>query len=97
LDEGVRWICRTPDQDALGLVLPSTSEPEGYTAEKAKGNVVTVPGGGHWHFDLEIGALGTDEAAEVEGKIEQILAAAAEKEPEAEMETETETGDVEQA
>ena len=39
LDHGVRWICRTPDQDALGLLLPATAEPEGYTAEKAKGNV----------------------------------------------------------
>ena len=24
LDHGVRWICRTPDQDALGMVLPET-------------------------------------------------------------------------
>jgi hypothetical protein len=90
LDKGVRWICRTPDQDALGLVLPATAEPEGYTAEKAKGNMVTVPGGGHWHFDIEIGALGADEAAETEGVIEQILAGAAEEE------TEVETGDTEE-
>ena len=36
LDKGIRWICRTVDQDALGLVLPATAEPEGYLAEKAK-------------------------------------------------------------
>ena len=42
LDKGVRWICRTPDQDALGLVLPATAEPEGYTAEKAKGNIKVI-------------------------------------------------------
>ena len=39
LDKGVRWIYRSPDQDALGIILPATAEPEGYTAEKAKGNV----------------------------------------------------------
>ena len=36
LDHGVRWISRTPDQDALGMVLPATAEPEGYTAERRK-------------------------------------------------------------
>jgi hypothetical protein len=76
LDKGVRWICRTPDQDALGLCLPATAEPEGYTAEKAKGNLVIVPGQGNWHFDLEVGALSAEEAAAVEAQIEQILAAA---------------------
>ena len=44
LDTGVRWICRTPDQDALGIVLPATAEPEGYTAEKAKGNIKSIAG-----------------------------------------------------
>ena len=39
LDHGVRWISRTPDQDALGMCLPATAEPEGYHVEKAKGNV----------------------------------------------------------
>jgi hypothetical protein len=76
LDKGVRWICRTPDQDALGLCLPATAEPEGYAAEKAKGNLVIVPGQANWHFDLEVGALDAEQAAQVEGQIEQILAAA---------------------
>ncbi|MGB5048891.1 MAG: DUF4432 family protein, partial [Caldilineaceae bacterium] len=31
LPVGVRWICRTPDQDAAGISLPATAEPEGYT------------------------------------------------------------------
>lgn len=33
-----------------------------------------VPGQGHWHFDLEIGALDAEQAALVEAQIEQILA-----------------------
>ncbi len=73
LDKGIRWICRTPDQDALGLVLPATAEPEGYTAEKAKGNVKTLPPGGTFHVDLEMGALHPEEARAIEGKIERIL------------------------
>jgi hypothetical protein len=79
LAKGVRWICRTRDQDALGLVLPATAEPEGYAAEKRKGNLVPVPAQGNWHFDLEMGALIADEAREVEAKIEAILAQAGEE------------------
>jgi len=74
LDKGVRWICRTPDQDALGMDMPATAEPEGYTAEKAKGNIRTIPGGGKVHCDMELGVLSAEEAAKMEAKIGQILA-----------------------
>ena len=36
LDHGVRWICRTPDQDALGICLPATAEPEGYSRRRPR-------------------------------------------------------------
>jgi hypothetical protein len=74
LDKGVRWICRTVDQDALGIVLPATAEPEGYTAEKAKGNIKTIPAGGSYTCEMEAGVLGADEAAIMAGHIDQILA-----------------------
>lgn len=73
LDHGVRWISRTADQDALGLVLPATAEPEGYTAEKGKGNIKMIPAGDSFHFDLEVGALTPVEAREMEIRIQQIL------------------------
>lgn len=73
LDHGVRWISRTPDQDALGLVLPATAEPEGYTAEKAKGNIKMLAGGAEWRCDMEMGALSPGEAQERGGVIERIL------------------------
>lgn len=57
LDHAVRWISRTPDQNALGLVLPATAEPDGFTAEKAKGNVKTLPAGEHYSCDFFTGAL----------------------------------------
>jgi len=73
LKVGVRWICRTPDQDAMGLVLPATAEPEGYHAEKAKGNIVVLPGESTFHLDIRIGTLRAEEAKKVEKKIGAIL------------------------
>jgi hypothetical protein len=70
---GVRWICRTPDQDAMGLCLPATAEPEGYHAEKAKGNIVVLPGGATWHIDLKVGTLSAERAAEVASTIAGIV------------------------
>jgi len=72
LDKGVRWICRTADQDALGMILPATAEPEGYLAEKAKGNLVKLPPKGTFHFEVEMGALTPTEAQAVERQIEKI-------------------------
>ena len=68
----MRWVCRTPDQDGLGIAFPSTSEVEGYTAEKAKGHVVTLAGGDVWHIDMCMGLLTAAEADEIEARIEQI-------------------------
>lgn len=74
LDKGVRWICRTPDQDAIGIVLPATAEPEGYTAEKAKGYVKSIPAGSSYSCEMEAGSLSAAEAQEMASQIEQILA-----------------------
>lgn len=74
LAKGVRWICRTPDQDALGLVLPATAEPEGYLAEKAKGNVQVLPGGGVFRCEMEMGALTPEAAASMEARISALIA-----------------------
>jgi hypothetical protein len=73
LSRGVRWISRTPDQDALGLCLPSTSEPEGYKAEKAKGNVKTLPGKTTATFELVAGCLSAREAQEMAARIQGIV------------------------
>ncbi len=69
LDHGVRWICRTADQDALGMVLPATAEPEGYSAEKAKGNIKVLPAGGEFFCEMEVGALNPAETNEMEDLI----------------------------
>jgi hypothetical protein len=75
LGHGVRWISRTPDQDCLGIVLPATAEPEGYAAEKAKGNVGTLEGGASVLYEIEAGLLTPAEAKTEEKAIKGILAA----------------------
>jgi len=72
LNHGVRWICRTADQDALGIE-PCTAEVEGFSAEKAKGNVRSLPGGATFTSGLEIGVLTPDETRLEELRIEQTL------------------------
>lgn len=61
----VRWICRTGEQDAIGMAFPSTAEPEGYMAEKAKGNLVEVAAGAIWSIDMRLGNLTAQEASEL--------------------------------
>ncbi len=73
LDHGVRWISRTPDQDCLGIILPATAEPEGYTAEKAKGNLKIIAPGASWRCDYTIGLLTAEQTKAMERRIEQII------------------------
>lgn len=53
----IRWISRTPDQDCLGFAMPATAEPEGYSAEKAKGNIHILAGQSTWRCDMVLGLL----------------------------------------
>jgi hypothetical protein len=74
LDHGVRWISRTPDQDALGMCLPATAEPEGYHAEQAKGNVRALTGNTSVRFDMEVGYLTPEQARQMESHVAHIVA-----------------------
>ncbi len=73
LGHGVRWISRTPDQDCLGIVLPATAEPEGVSAERAKGNIKTLEPHRVFSLDLEIGALLKAQTKTIEAKIESLI------------------------
>jgi hypothetical protein len=68
----MRWICRTPDQDGIGVAFPSTSEVEGYAAEKAKGQIVTLGGGKTWRIDMKMGLLSEPETAVAIDRINKI-------------------------
>lgn len=73
LEKGIRWIVRTQDQEALGIVLPATAEPEGYSAEKAKGNLKLIPPGEKFVCDMQAGVLTAAEAARMEKAILSVL------------------------
>jgi hypothetical protein len=73
LSKGVRWICRTADQDALGLNLPATAEPEGFQAEMQKGNVRSLPAKSNFHLDMKMGALTPQVCVEIEQKINRLI------------------------
>lgn len=74
LDHAVRWITRTPDQDGLGIVLPATAEPDGYTAEKAKGNIKVLAPGETFACDIYTGALSAPAAQRYRDHIQKTLA-----------------------
>jgi hypothetical protein len=69
LPKGVRWTTRTGDQEALGFVLPATAEPDGYTAEKAKGNVLMLAPGAEWSCSFDCGVLDADAAQALAARI----------------------------
>jgi len=53
----VRWIMADPDQQVAAFALPSTCQPEGYTAEKRKGHVRELPPRGRADFTVRTGYL----------------------------------------
>lgn len=73
LDKVVRWIANNGDQGAMGLALPATAEPEGYTAEKAKGFVRLLPPGETTRIELRAGALTPEQAAAKTALVAEIL------------------------
>ena len=74
LPGGVRWMTRNADQDALGLFLPGTAEADGYTAEKAKGNVKVIAPRESFRCELSFGALTKTEAGALQAKIASVMA-----------------------
>jgi hypothetical protein len=72
LDHAVRWILIHEDQKVMAMALPATCDPEGYTAERGKGNVRSVPGLGKAQFSLRAGALDSGETARMEKNIRAL-------------------------
>lgn len=71
--ECVRWLTYDESFQALGMALPSTCGPEGYTIEKEKGTVKSLAAGDTAVFDVEAGLLTEADADDVERHIEGIL------------------------
>jgi hypothetical protein len=75
LNYGVRWICRTGDQQALGLE-PAAARVSGFTAEKQQGRVRTLGAGAFFQCDSEIGTLTAAEAEREAVLIRHVVAGA---------------------
>lgn len=73
LPRATRWLCRTPDQDAMALVEPGTAEPEGYLAEKSKGNLLVLEPQGVFRAEMIVGALDVETTTSIEAKIEKLM------------------------
>jgi hypothetical protein len=73
LDHNTRWISRTEDQAGLGLALPATCDPEGYSAEKKKGNIKEIPASSSVSFSVVAGYLNQKEAKEMEALIDTVV------------------------
>lgn len=68
----VRWILNDGDAQVAAFALPSTCEPEGYTAEKAKGHVRLLAPGACARFPVTLGWLGQDELIGAQADIETM-------------------------
>ena len=67
-----RWILKNDSQGVAAFALPGSCEPEGYTAETAKGNVRTLAPGERTAFRGSAGLLSADEARAIETKINAL-------------------------
>lgn len=69
LPVGVRWISRTPDEDAMGMILPATSEHLGYEDSKKKGYLKYLAPMEKLEFHIETGYLDEENAKKIIEKI----------------------------
>ncbi len=69
---GVRWIARTKDEDALGMVLPATGEHKGYLYCKAHHYEQYLPSGETVTYHMETGLQDPAATAVMEEKIKKI-------------------------
>ncbi|MBR2916203.1 MAG: DUF4432 family protein [Clostridia bacterium] len=66
---GIRWISRTDDEDALGMVLPATAEHMGYLYCKEKGYEKYLGSGETVTYHIRTGILTPDESEKIKNKI----------------------------
>ena len=69
LPYGIRWIARTKDEDALGMVLPATAEHKGYLYCKERGQEKYLESGESITFHLKTGLLSENDSKALKEKI----------------------------
>jgi hypothetical protein len=66
----IRWVLANSDQRVAAFAMPATCEPEGYLAEKRKGNVRSLSGGAKASFRTHVGYVDAAHTANVAKSIE---------------------------
>ena len=66
---GVRWIARTEDEDALGMVLPATAQHMGYLYCKEKGLEKYLQPGEALTYHITTGILSPEDSDAMKNKI----------------------------
>jgi len=73
LPVGVRWIARTGDEDALGMLLPASAEHLGMIHARKTGQVEMLPAGASKEMKMTFGLLDKDTAKKTEDKIKKLI------------------------
>lgn len=73
LPHPVRWVSRTPIEDAMGMILPATAEHLGYERAKQDGFIKYLDGFSTLEFYMEVGFITDAEAKAVEAKINSLM------------------------
>lgn len=73
LNSGIRWISRTENEDAMGMVLPATTEYMGFENAKRNGGFKILEANQTLEFYIEAGYLCKVDADKVKEKIAAII------------------------
>ena len=72
MNKTVRWVLANSDQRVAAFAMPATCEPEGYTAEKRKGNVRALAGGARMRFATRVGYVDNTHAPEKIAEVDSL-------------------------
>ncbi len=72
LNNGVRWISRTNNEDSMGMVLPATAEHIGYENAKNNNQLKVLEANETLEFYIEAGYINKTDADVVKSKIDLI-------------------------
>ena len=70
LDHAIRWISINPDFQAAGILLPATSETEGFLKEEKKGNIKYLDQGQSVDFIYNTGLMTGSELQSLINKLQ---------------------------
>ena len=65
LPYSIRWISRTGNEDAMGMVLPSTCEHLGYAYIKAEKQIKYLDANASLNFSMTVGWVNDSKAQEI--------------------------------